>query len=358
MRIVYITDSYPPVVNGVSYVVENLAENMARQGNEVEVITIDSSLSLPRSELRNGVLVRRFLGIRPGGSYHIPSPEIIKEIRKEADIIHAHNFHSVLPLISALSLEESENCLTVVTPHYHTMGHHLHSKIAWIPYKRFLQKALRKFDLVHAVSQFESETVSRDFGVKPIVVENGIPSDVYKWKWNKRQEDDKFRILFVGRLEKYKRIDLLLKAASTVQQKNKDHTEVEITIVGAGPEARSILKKAKDLNLVLKLQNHLPRDELLQLYSTTNCLVNCSQFEAFSIVTAEALAIGTPVVTVNPWGVNFKDFPRATIAQPNPDSVAEAIIEASLGNKEWKHVPTWEECTEKMRMLVYSQKEE
>jgi glycosyltransferase involved in cell wall biosynthesis len=356
LRIVYITDSYPPMVNGVSYVVENLAENMAKHGYEVEVITIDNTLSLPKSEVRNGVLIRRFFGIRPAGAYHIPSPDIIKEIKRDADVIHAHNFHGVLPLIAAQFIGERENCLTVVTPHYHTMGHHLHSKIAWIPYMRFLQKAVRKFDVVHTVSHFEFETVFRDFGVKSIVVENGIPSDVYKWSWNKKRGDNKFRILSIGRLQKYKRFDLLLDAASIVQQKIESGSEVEITIVGNGPEARFLLNRAKNLSLVLKIRSNLPRNELLQLYSATNCLVHCSQFEAFSIVTAEALAIGAPVVTVYPWGINFKDYPRATIAQPNPESIAEAIIETTQGDKEWKHVPTWEECAEKVRMLVYSQK--
>lgn len=358
MRITYITDSYPPVVNGVSYVVANLAENLARQGHEVKVITIDSTFSLPHSELRNDVLIRRVVGFRPAGSYHIPTPQIIREINVSADVIHAHNFHGVMPLVSALSLHKSPNCLAVVTPHYHTMGHHLHSKIAWVPYKRFLQKAIEKFDVIQTVSQFESEVVGRDFGVKSVIIENGIPSDVYDWQWQNPQSGDVFRMLYVGRLERYKRIDLVLEAASIVQQGMTGHSRVEVDIVGIGSEAHSIISKAKNLNLRVNMHLNVPRAALLQLYSTTNCLVNCSRFEAFSIVTAEALAIGTPVVIVYPWGINFKDYPRAAVVPPEPMSIAEAILQSrSRALKERKHIPTWSESVQKMVKIVYARAE-
>jgi glycosyltransferase involved in cell wall biosynthesis len=353
LRIVYITDSYPPVINGVSYVVEKLAENMALQGHEVEVITIDSSFKVPRTEIKNGVLIKRFLGARPAGSYHIPSPAIIKEIRKDADVVHVHNFHSVMPLVVALSLKKESDCLAVVTPHYHTMGHHLHSKIAWVPYMRFLKKIIKNFDLVQTVSRFEAETVERDFGVKSIVVENGIPEDVYDYSWTGPKEEV-LRILFVGRLEKYKRLDLLLDAASLAREKIKG-LPLEVDIVGSGSQEHSIKAKAKSLDLHLNLQKNVPREKLLELYSKASCLVNCSQFEAFSIVTAEALAVGAPVVIVYPWGVNFREYPKASIVQPDPEALAQGILKSNeLGSKNTKHVPTWEECGAKMRELVYS----
>lgn len=350
------TDSYPPVINGVSYVVQKLAENMAAHGHEVKVITIDSSLKEPKTETRNGVLIKRFLGARPAGSYHIPSPAIIKEIKKDADVVHVHNFHSVMPLVVALSLKKESNCLAVVTPHYHTMGHHLHSKIAWVPYMRFLKKFIKNFDLVQTVSRFEAETVERDFGVKSIVVENGIPEDVYDYSWTGPKDKDVLRILFVGRLEKYKRLDLLLDAASVAREKLKGHP-LEVNIVGTGSQEHSIKAKAQSLDLHLNLQKNIPREKLLELYSNASCLVNCSQFEAFSIVTAEALAVGAPVVIVYPWGVNFREYPKATIVQPDPEALAQAMIKSKeLGSKNRKHVPTWEECGAKMRELVYTRK--
>ena len=61
MKIAYVCDSYPPVINGVSHV--------------VEVITLDSSWHLPKVEEADGVLVRRFPGVSPGGSYHFPFPD-------------------------------------------------------------------------------------------------------------------------------------------------------------------------------------------------------------------------------------------------------------------------------------------
>jgi glycosyltransferase involved in cell wall biosynthesis len=357
LRIVYVTDSYPPVINGVSYVVQNLAEVMVKYGHQVEVITIDSTFRLPKEETRNGVLIRRFTGIRPAESYHIPSLRIIREIKRSADVIHSHNFHGLMPLVSAVSLDDDQGRLAVVTPHYHTMGHHFHSKIAWIPYKKFLQSAIRRFDIVHTVSEIESRAVQRDFGLYSIVVENGVPPDVYKWRWCDPSEEGrrKFNILFVGRIERYKRVDLLIRAASLVKQRVSKDMEVEVTIIGSGSQVSSVLQLANELQVKVKIEREVSRRKLLDLYSTTNCFVNCSEYEAFSIVSAEALAIGTPVVVVYPWGSNFREYPRAAIVHPDATSIAEAILQwKRRGMEEHRNVPTWDECGKKMLELVYT----
>jgi glycosyltransferase involved in cell wall biosynthesis len=351
MKILYVTDSYPPILNGVSYVVEHLARHMAAKGHEVEVATVDSSWRLPKVEDMDGVLVRRFPGFSPGRSYHFPSPKMLQNLKKEFDVIHVHNFHSVLPLLCSMYVKNSRyKGLLVATPHYHTSGHHMHSRVAWLLYKPLLQNAVKRFDAVHCVSCFEAERVARDFGVRPIVIENGVDEDVYYYSWigcNK----DAFNITCVGRLERYKRIDWVIRAASIVMEKGY---KVRVNVIGSGPEASLIIRLAQRLGVDLKLMKPLPRDTYLRLLSESSCVVNPSSYEAFSIVCAEALAMGVPVIVMHPWGINFKNYQRAIIVNPDVPSIADGILESKgLGRKPIRPVPTWNEVTEKIYREIY-----
>lgn len=350
MRILYVSDSYPPVVNGVSYVVEHLACHMAKKGHEVEVLTVDSTWQLPRVEERDGVLIRRVPGFSPGRSYHFPSPEILRSLNGEFDVTHIHNFHSVLPLVCSFHLGGNKG-LFVVTPHYHAPGHHLHSKVAWLIYKPLLQHAIKQFDTVHCVSHFEAEHVAHDFYVKPVVVENGVDEDVYNFSWV-GCNDDVLKVTCIGRLERYKRVEWVIRAASIVMKRGY---EVIVNVVGAGPEAPSITRLAESLGVKLNMMQYLSREVFLKLLSESSCVVNPSSFEAFSLVCAEALAMGVPIVAVRPWGVNFESYPRAIIVNPDVRSIAEGILEClNMSDKAVKRVLTWTEMVDRMYKEVYT----
>lgn len=57
---------------------------------------------------------------------------------------------------------------------------------------------------------------------------------------------NKHRIIHVGRLVKWKRVDLLIEAAATLKQ---DYNDIELYIVGEGPEKEELKKLADRLNL-------------------------------------------------------------------------------------------------------------
>ena len=353
MKILYVTDSYPPIINGVSYVVEHLARHMAVKGHEVEVVTLDSSWCLPRVEEMDEVLVRRLPGFSPGRSYHFPSPEIFQSLKRKAGVMHVHNFHSVLPLICSMRFSDNgHDEQFVVTPHYHTPGHHLHSKVAWFLYKPLLQSSIRRYDAVHCVSCFEAERVARDFGVSPIVVENGVDEDVYDYKWVGIEGDTTtFNLTFVGRLERYKRVDWVVRAASIIMKKGY---KVKVNIVGSGPEAPSLINLARELGVQLNLFQHIPRNVYLKLLSESSCVVNPSLYEAFSITCAEALAMGVPVVVVRPWGINFDGYPRAIIVDPDVSSVADGILDIrGMNGKPVVNPPSWKDVADAIYRGVY-----
>jgi len=72
---------------------------------------------------------------------------------------------------------------------------------------------------------------------------------------------------------------------------------------GGGTELSKIKKRVSDLNLTDKVEftGRIPKKEVPELLKRCNAYVQCSNYETFSVITAEALACGRPVVT-GKWG--------------------------------------------------------
>jgi glycosyltransferase involved in cell wall biosynthesis len=146
-------------------------------------------------------------------------------------------------------------------------------------------------------------------------------------------------VLFVGRLVKGKNVALLVRAMAIVVQQNP---EVTCIIVGTGIEHDNIIKlisKHKLQNNVHLIGN-LPRARDVYAYmKAAKVFVLPSAREGFGIVVLEALACGTPVVTIN----SPANASRALIApgvsgslvSATPATLAEAIMEWS--NKAPEH---------------------
>jgi glycogen(starch) synthase len=105
-------------------------------------------------------------------------------------------------------------------------------------------------------------------------------------------------VLFSGRLEKRKGVDLLIQAARRVIDRLPD---VHFLLAGA-PHASLDLAPIKDeikrdgIDKNILFLGHLPWDDLLGYYYQADVFVLPSFYETFGIVALEAMASGTPVV--------------------------------------------------------------
>jgi glycosyltransferase involved in cell wall biosynthesis len=110
--------------------------------------------------------------------------------------------------------------------------------------------------------------------------------------------------LFVGRLHKEKRLDLIIKSFANFSQ---ELSNTHLLIVGSDQDGTG--KMAKDLvsRLCLSSQVHflgpLIGDNLMQAYVDSDLLVLMSHRENFGMVVLEALAIGLPVLLTKEVGL-------------------------------------------------------
>lgn len=268
---------------------------MREQDIDVEVITTDPSGKLLQDEKIDEIRVRRFRSFAPQGAYYF-SYKLYRYLDKHSsdyDIIHAHSYHSLTSLISALASKNN----FVFTPHYHGTGHTTFRQLLHVPYRMFGKVIFRKANLVICVSNFERSVILKNFKEsvsKIVIIPNGLmlqESDIIKMK----KTNAKKKILCVSRLEKYKRIDRIISALPYLP------AEVMLRIVGSGPDR----DRLENIAMRLKVQHrvtflgNITREHLLKEYSEANAFVLLSEHESYGISVAEALAFRVPCVVSN-----------------------------------------------------------
>jgi len=121
-------------------------------------------------------------------------------------------------------------------------------------------------------------------------------------------QDEKFKILSVGRISPTKNLDTLIKAVEDLQlneSKMRDNFLVQI-IGGPGkPEQAAYMKdlqkevKSKNLNKVVDFLGPLQRSEILSYYQNCDLFINLSETGSLDKAVLEAMACGSLVLTSN-----------------------------------------------------------
>ena len=116
------------------------------------------------------------------------------------------------------------------------------------------------------------------------------------------QDNPAMRVLFIGRLGSYKRLDWLLESLASVE------SSWSLDVVGDGPrrddfEALSALLMASRPDGVVRFHGRLPEADKLSQLLAADLLVLPSESsnEAFGIVQLEAMAAGLPALAFQRW---------------------------------------------------------
>jgi glycosyltransferase involved in cell wall biosynthesis len=184
-------------------------------------------------------------------------------------------------------------------------------------------------DRVIAVSdQTKDDLIRLGVDAKKInVVPNGVDfTHIQKVGPAKERSD----VVFLGRLIKPKNINILIQAISVLK---KDLPRVRVSIIGSGPERKSLERLAKELRVQKNVRFHgfvEDFDEVLSLMKASKVFVIPSiQEGGASIVTQEANACGLPVIAVDhPLGIDKRLIKQGTngfFVRLAPDAIADKI---------------------------------
>jgi D-inositol-3-phosphate glycosyltransferase len=121
-------------------------------------------------------------------------------------------------------------------------------------------------------------------------------------------------ILFVGRIEPLKGLDMLLYAMRILEMKNP-YLNTDLWIVG-GDISQPMrlwsnrlkgfeqLKKILQISMLVKFVGQQPQKQLPFYYNASQVVIMPSHYESFGMVALEAMACGVPVITTDVAGVS------------------------------------------------------
>jgi glycosyltransferase involved in cell wall biosynthesis len=247
------------------------------------------------------------------------SPGIFKT--KKVEKVLAHGYTTFLPLIASIKGKE-----LYFMPHYHDEASNLFFKILRKIYDPTIGSYLmHRAKKIFCVSEFEKKSIIDKFNInlkKIVVVYNGI--DLKKFEKIKSYKTNKNIILYIGRLEKYKNIQFLIKAMKYLPN-------FELKIIGNGPYKKDLIKIANER---IEFLENLSDYEVLRWYKTCSVFVTLSDIEAFGITVIEALASGKPVVvndatSLKEFAEKFEDVKKIDIHKKSIIQVAKMIKKTS-----------------------------
>jgi len=189
-----------------------------------------------------------------------------------------------------------------------------------------------RVDAAVSCSRFNARTVAARYGFEPTVVFNGIDTSLFR---PTTPDPDIVRtdgtplLLWVGRLQPWKGVDVALRALREIPQ-------AHLMIVGDGETRADLERLAQELGLAERVHflGALPRERLPSIYAAADLLLATSfASETFGIGLVEAQACGLPVVASRFGGFpEVIDEGRTGLLVPPRDPTALAAAVRSLLN--------------------------
>jgi glycosyltransferase involved in cell wall biosynthesis len=337
LRILEVTQRYPPALGGVERHVERLTEELTRRGAHVDVVTTD--LVRDRPFLRGSfdddagpATVRRHHALEAFPAPHgvgIFAPGMLRDLLDApADVIHAHAFGH-FPLWAGRLVRATRRIPLVVTTHSDpgsdTALNHVWSRTV-------ARATLRGADRTVALTRSEASWLA-SLGVPATrisVIPNGIDLPEFDGLPARPAPEHGPVVLFVGRLDpEQKGLEGLIRAFAEVPPRLR----ATLRIVGQdwGGLAGS-LALANELGVQERVDFRGPvsRATLLREYATAHLFALPSRFDSFPIVLLEAMAAGLPVVATSVGGVPdvVEEGSTALLVPPeDPRALARAITD-------------------------------
>lgn len=166
-------------------------------------------------------------------------------------------------------------------------------------------------------------------GANPINVYkiyNGLDVEWWRSRPDDCQENMSHRIVFVGRLEKVKGPDILLKSFGIVQARNED---IYLDVIGDGSMKGALQDLAKELGIFHRVTFHgaQNRQYVRTVLHRASAFVMPSRSEGLGLAILEAMAVGTPLIGTRVGGIpEVIDDTFGILVEPEkPEELAEAI---------------------------------
>ncbi len=190
-----------------------------------------------------------------------------------------------------------------------------------------VERGIARLGCEHVAVSKTTMRALKKLGVEAATIPNGVDFDTITAV---KPAEDGYDVIFSGRLIREKNVDLLLDALAIL----KKESDVSCLIIGEGPEGERIRRKASQIGA--DVRGFVEWRDLIALVKSSKVFALPSVREGFGIAALEALACGTPVVTVrHPMNAvtELVSMGCGFAAEPNAGDLAEKIAQAIENGK-------------------------
>jgi len=197
---------------------------------------------------------------------------------------------------------------------------------------------LKRADAIRAVSERLKKQLIGDFRVKedkitvvPIYVNVGVVET--QGIASAEDKNKNFIFLTIGRLVPVKNIEMQIRAMANLKEKFKN---IELWIVGEGPERKNLKFKIKNLKLEENVKLLGYKDDLTKFYSTADSFLLTSDYEGYGMVIVEAASYGLPIIMtdVGCAGEFIKNNENGIVVLTKDEEALEEKMEELIKNQE------------------------
>jgi phosphatidylinositol alpha 1,6-mannosyltransferase len=295
LRVVVVTESFLPQVNGVTNSVLRVLEHLRAEGHQALVIAPESSGGITEYA---GFRVKRVPSLEMKGLLPVGFPQKMIEPLIDGfnpDVIHLASPFFLGNYASRVAERLDIPTLSVYQTDIAGFARHYGLTVAHDSLKRWVAKIHKRTTRTLAPSNWSCEDL-KSTGVPNVHL---WPRGVDSQKFSPEKRDinlrcellgdrpDRKLVGYVGRLANEKRIDDL----ATLDARD----DIQLIIVGEGPARSRLERVLKNARFV----GYQSGEELARYYASLDIFVHTGKHETFCQSVQEALASGVPVIAPN-----------------------------------------------------------
>jgi len=334
MKLTIVADVLGEENNGTTITIKRLIDGLIKRGNEVRVVSPfkDEKSENPKYysvDRRTFGIFTNYIEGKNGASFGKPDKEVITRAIKGADVVHIE-----LPFkMGKCALQVCKELNIPCTAGFHCQPENVSSHIGLknsvlfnkMLYKSFNNSFYKNINYIHCPTEFiANELEKNNYKAKKFAISNGVIPTYTKKEVKKPKElEDKFVVLFVGRLSKEKRHDLLLKA----MKHSKYADKIQLIFAGRGPLESKLKNTGKKL-INPPIMGFYAKEELANIINYSDLYVHPSDVEIEAISCIEAITCGkVPIISNSKKSATrfFALDDRSLFEAGNPKSLAGKI---------------------------------
>lgn len=335
MKIALFSDSFLPVLNGVSIAVRSLARELRELGHEAYVFA--PSFHGYKEEEPN---VFRFPSVHPPIAYRFPlAVPVNPEIGRKFDSIGFDLVHTHTPFfVGRTGLKWGRHTRLPIVSTYHTLYEEYVHYVPVLPrwwLRSWLTAYLRHYynecDAIITPSRSSLKSLEGyRVATRTSIIPTGMPNPRDLDRLAARVEvgigEKAIALLYVGRLAPEKNLRLLLRAMRPVFDR---FPHAALLMVGDGPARADLEAVAEGIGIAqqVKFVGSVTREQVDCYYAAADLFVFPSQTETQGLVIGEAQTFGLPCVAIEGGGASeaLEDGVTGLIVQNDSALFASAV---------------------------------